>query len=61
MVWILLAFMILWDHPNLFTLSSSSYKRRRALMEKVSLALDWKFDLRLLAWLRLDLRFYLSR
>jgi hypothetical protein len=37
MVWILLAFMIWWDHPNLLTLSSSSYKRRGALMEKVGL------------------------
>jgi hypothetical protein len=36
MVWILLAFMIWWDHPNLLTLSSSTYKRRGALMEKVS-------------------------
>jgi hypothetical protein len=37
MVWILLAFMIWWDHPNLLTLSSSAYKRRGALMEKVGL------------------------
>jgi hypothetical protein len=35
MVWILLAFMIWWDHPNLLTLSFSSYKRRGAFMEKV--------------------------
>jgi hypothetical protein len=49
MVWILLAFMIWWDHPNLLTLSSSTYKRRGALMEKVGLdeisfwdfGLDW--------------------
>jgi hypothetical protein len=46
MVWILLAFMIWWDHPNLLTLSSSSYKRRGALMEKVNfgafgISLDW--------------------
>jgi hypothetical protein len=37
MVWILLTFMIWWDHPNLLTLSSSAYKRRGALMEKVGL------------------------
>jgi hypothetical protein len=37
MVWILLAFMIWWDHPNLLTLSFSAYKRRGALMEKVGL------------------------
>jgi hypothetical protein len=37
MVWILLAFMIWWDHPNLLTLSSLAYKRRGALMEKVGL------------------------
>jgi hypothetical protein len=37
MVWILLAFMIWWYHPNLLSLSSSSYKRRGALMEKVDL------------------------
>jgi hypothetical protein len=46
MVWILLAFMIFWDHPNLLTLSSSSYKRRGALMEKVSF---WG-----LTWIRLS-------
>jgi hypothetical protein len=33
----LTAFMIWWDHPNLLTLSSSTYKRRGALMEKVGL------------------------
>jgi hypothetical protein len=37
MVWILIAFMIWWDHPKLLTLSSSTYKRRGALMEKVGL------------------------
>ena len=39
-----LDFMIWWDLPNLLTLSSSAYKRRGALMEKVSLdelGLDW--------------------
>jgi hypothetical protein len=61
MVWILLAFMIWWDHPNLLTLSSSAYKRRGALMEKVGLdeisfgafgiSLDWIELWRLLAWL----------
>jgi hypothetical protein len=58
MVWILLAFMIWWDHPNLLTLSSSTYKRRGALMEKVGLdeisfwiSLDWIELWRLLAWL----------
>jgi hypothetical protein len=50
MVWILLAFMIWWDHPNLLTLSSSYYKRRGALMEKVSFG-DFDFG----AWMRLDL------
>jgi hypothetical protein len=28
--------MISWDHPNLLTLSFSSYKRRGVLMGKVS-------------------------
>jgi hypothetical protein len=37
MVWILLTFMIYWDHPNLLTLYSSAYKRRGALMEKIEL------------------------
>jgi hypothetical protein len=37
MVWIFLTFMIWWDHPNLLTLSSSTYKRRGSLMEKVGL------------------------
>jgi hypothetical protein len=37
MIWILLAFIIWWDHPNLLTLSSLAYKRRGALMEKVGL------------------------
>jgi hypothetical protein len=37
MVWILISFMIWLDHPNLLTLSSSSYKRRGALMEKFGL------------------------
>ena len=41
MVWILLAFMIYWDHPNLLTLSSSTYKRKGDLMEKVSF---WSLD-----------------
>jgi hypothetical protein len=37
MVWILITFMIWWDHPNLLTLSSLAYKRRGALMDNVSL------------------------
>jgi hypothetical protein len=52
MVWILLSFMIYWDHPNLLTLSSSTYKRRGVLMEKVSfceLGGSWFFGLELLA------------
>jgi hypothetical protein len=55
MVWILLAFMIWWDHPKLLTLSSSTYKRRGTLMEKVSwfwsLAFVVGFGLELLTWL----------
>jgi len=61
MVWILLSFMIWWDHPKILTLSSSSHKRRGALMEKVGLdemsfvafgiSLDWIELWRLLAWL----------
>jgi negative regulator of sigma E activity len=56
MVWILLAFMIYWDHPNLLPLSSSTYKRRGDLMEKISfgafrISLDWIELWRLLAWL----------
>jgi hypothetical protein len=54
MVWILLAFMILWDHPNLLTLSSSAYKRRGALMEKFS-----GFWLGIVSLVRVALRFSL--
>ena len=44
MVWILLAFMIQQDHPNLLTLYSSTYKRRGSLMEKVILDfVAWSF------------------
>jgi hypothetical protein len=56
MVWILLAFMIWWDHPNLLILSSSAYKRRGALMEKVS-----SFWLGIISLVRVALRFALSR
>jgi hypothetical protein len=56
MVWILLTFMIWWDHPNLLTLSSSAYKRRGALIEKVSC-----FWLGIVSFVRVALRFALSR
>jgi hypothetical protein len=59
MVWILLAFMIWWDHPNLLTLSSSAYKRREALMEKGFMVMVlW---LGIISLVGVALRFALSR
>jgi hypothetical protein len=44
--------MILWDHPNFLTLSSSAYKKRGALMEEVGLEIYLgKFSLVRLSWL----------
>jgi hypothetical protein len=59
MVWILLAFMIWWDHPNLLTLSSSAYKRRGALMGKGFMVMVlW---LGIISLVGVALRFALSR
>jgi hypothetical protein len=49
MVWILLTFMIWWDHPNLLTLSSSTYKRRGAHIHKFILSLCYYYHC---GWLR---------